>query len=173
VNVMSLWSLRVPSIVTYPYFAGDGGGADTHCLDRDRFIAVRSKTLQELEAGGYCSDALRAQHDGHEMSEPSATNERRSRRTTSRWLMALPLIAFAVLARDPSGSGWATGDSLAAFHSALIGSSGRQQTALPALDVASSITVCRCPGSDPSVFKGKGPASSNVWAIRGAVTVSR
>jgi cytochrome c biogenesis protein CcmG, thiol:disulfide interchange protein DsbE len=78
---------------------------------------------------------------------------------SSRWLMALPLIAFAGLAAifwyrlgsgDPSR-----------IPSALIGRPA-PQTALPALDglVKNGTQV---PGLDPSAFKGK-VSIVNVWA---------
>jgi cytochrome c biogenesis protein CcmG, thiol:disulfide interchange protein DsbE len=78
---------------------------------------------------------------------------------TSRWLMALPLIAFAALAAlfwfrlgsgDPSR-----------IPSALIGRPA-PQTALPALEglVKNGTQV---PGLDPSAFKGK-VSIVNVWA---------
>jgi cytochrome c biogenesis protein CcmG/thiol:disulfide interchange protein DsbE len=90
------------------------------------------------------------------MSEPSTT---KAAPRTSRWLMALPLIAFAALAAifwfrlgnsDPSR-----------IPSALIGHPA-PQTTLPALDglVNNSGQI---PGLDPSVFKGK-VSVVNVWA---------
>jgi cytochrome c biogenesis protein CcmG, thiol:disulfide interchange protein DsbE len=90
------------------------------------------------------------------MSEPS-TNEAAPR--TSRWLMALPLLAFAVLAAlfwfrlgsgDPSR-----------IPSALIGHPA-PQTALPALEGLVS-NGRQVPGLNPSVFKGK-VSVVNVWA---------
>jgi cytochrome c biogenesis protein CcmG/thiol:disulfide interchange protein DsbE len=90
------------------------------------------------------------------MTEPSTT---KAAPRTSRWLMALPLIAFAALAAifwfrlgnsDPSR-----------IPSALIGHPA-PQTPLPALDglVNNSGQI---PGLDPSVFKGK-VSVVNVWA---------
>jgi cytochrome c biogenesis protein CcmG/thiol:disulfide interchange protein DsbE len=90
------------------------------------------------------------------MTEPSTT---KAAPRTSRWLMALPLIAFAVLAAifwfrlgnsDPSR-----------IPSALIGHPA-PQTALPALDGLINNGV-QVPGLDPSVFKGK-VSVVNVWA---------
>jgi len=90
------------------------------------------------------------------MSEPLVTG-RASR--TSRWLMALPLIAFAALAAvfwfrlgsgDPSR-----------IPSALIGHPA-PQTALPALDGLTN-NGAQVPGLDPAVFKGK-VSVVNVWA---------
>ena len=90
------------------------------------------------------------------MSDPSAT-DKASR--TSRWLMALPLIAFAALAAifwfrlgsgDPSR-----------IPSALIGHPA-PQTALPALDGLTN-NGAQVPGLDPAVFKGK-VSVVNVWA---------
>ena len=90
------------------------------------------------------------------MSEPSARG--RAPRT-SRWLMALPLIAFAVLAAifwfrlgnsDPSR-----------IPSALIGHPA-PQTTLPALDGLINNGV-QVPGLDPTAFKGK-VSVVNVWA---------
>jgi cytochrome c biogenesis protein CcmG, thiol:disulfide interchange protein DsbE len=78
---------------------------------------------------------------------------------TSRWLMALPLIAFAALAAvfwfrlgsgDPSR-----------IPSALIGHPA-PQTALPALDGLTN-NGAQVPGLDPAVFKGK-VSVVNVWA---------
>ena len=78
---------------------------------------------------------------------------------TSRWLMALPLIAFTVLAAifwfrlgngDPSR-----------IPSALIGHSA-PQTVLPALDGLVN-NGAQIPGLDPSVFKGR-VSVVNVWA---------
>ena len=80
-------------------------------------------------------------------------------RHTSRWLVALPLVAFVALAAifwfrlgsgDPSR-----------IPSALIGHPA-PQTALPALEglVSNGVQV---PGLDPSVFKGK-VSLVNVWA---------
>ena len=91
------------------------------------------------------------------MSEPSTPTNALPR--TSRWLMALPLIAFTVLAAifwfrlgngDPSR-----------IPSALIGHPA-PQTALPALDglVTNGAQV---PGLDPAAFKGK-VSVVNVWA---------
>ena len=90
------------------------------------------------------------------MSEPSTTGPAPH---TSRWLMALPLIAFTALAvvfwfslgnRDPSR-----------IPSALIGHPA-PQTALPALDglVTNGAQV---PGLDPAAFKDK-VSVVNVWA---------
>jgi cytochrome c biogenesis protein CcmG, thiol:disulfide interchange protein DsbE len=90
------------------------------------------------------------------MSEPSTTN---ATPRTSRWLMALPLIAFAALATifwfrlgngDPSR-----------IPSALIGHPA-PQTALPALNGLVN-NGAQIPGLDPSVFKGK-VSVVNVWA---------
>ena len=78
---------------------------------------------------------------------------------SSRWLMALPLVVFAVLAAifwfrlgsgDPSR-----------IPSALIGRPA-PQTALPALKGLNS-NGAQVPGLDPSVFKGK-VSVVNVWA---------
>ncbi len=90
------------------------------------------------------------------MSDPSATD--RAPRT-SRWLMGLPLIAFAAMAAifwfrlgsgDPSR-----------IPSALIGHPA-PQTALPALDGLTNHGA-QVPGLDPTVFKGK-VSVVNVWA---------
>jgi cytochrome c biogenesis protein CcmG, thiol:disulfide interchange protein DsbE len=90
------------------------------------------------------------------MSEPSATD---NAPRTSRWLMALPVIAFAALAAifwfrlgsgDPSR-----------IPSALIGHPA-PQTALPALDGLTNHGA-KVPGLDPAVFKGK-VSVVNVWA---------
>jgi cytochrome c biogenesis protein CcmG, thiol:disulfide interchange protein DsbE len=95
------------------------------------------------------------------MSEPGMSGQAASGGgpRTSRWLMALPLVAFVALAAifwfrlgsgDPSR-----------IPSALIGHPA-PQTALPALDglVNNGVQV---PGLDPSVFKGK-VSVVNVWA---------
>jgi len=90
------------------------------------------------------------------MNEPSATG---TAPRTSRWMMALPVVAFAALAAifwfrlgggDPSR-----------IPSALIGHPA-PPTALPALEglVNNSAQV---PGLDPSVFKGK-VSVVNIWA---------
>ncbi|HLX14429.1 MAG TPA: DsbE family thiol:disulfide interchange protein [Bradyrhizobium sp.] len=90
------------------------------------------------------------------MSEPSATD---TSQRTSRWLMAMPLLAFACLAAvlwfrlgngDPSR-----------IPSALIGHPA-PQTALPALDGLVN-NGAQVPGLDPSAFKGK-VSVVNVWA---------
>ena len=90
------------------------------------------------------------------MSEPSTTG---TAPRTSRWLMALPLIAFAALAAifwfrlgsgDPSR-----------IPSALIGHPA-PQTALPALDGLTN-NGAQVPGLDPAAFKGK-VSVVNVWA---------
>ena len=90
------------------------------------------------------------------MNEPSAT-EPVTR--TSRWMMALPLVAFAALAAifwfrlgsgDPSR-----------IPSALIGRPA-PPTALPALEGLVN-NGTQVPGLDPSVFKGK-VSVVNVWA---------
>jgi cytochrome c biogenesis protein CcmG/thiol:disulfide interchange protein DsbE len=90
------------------------------------------------------------------MSEPSTTS---TAPRTSRWLVALPLVGFALLAAifwfrlgngDPSR-----------IPSALIGHPA-PQTALPALDGLAS-NGAQIPGLDPSVFKGK-VSVVNVWA---------
>ena len=90
------------------------------------------------------------------MNEPSATG---TARRTSRWMMALPLVAFAVLAAifwfrlgsgDPSR-----------IPSALIGHPA-QPTALPALEGLVN-NGAQVPGLDPSVFKGK-VSVVNIWA---------
>ena len=90
------------------------------------------------------------------MSEPLPTN---ATPRTSRWLMALPLVAFTVLAAifwfrlgngDPSR-----------IPSALIGHPA-PQTALPPLDGLVN-NGAQIPGLDPSVFKGK-VSVVNVWA---------
>jgi cytochrome c biogenesis protein CcmG/thiol:disulfide interchange protein DsbE len=95
------------------------------------------------------------------MSEPARVSESSNNAAprTSRWLVALPLIAFAGLAAlfwlrlgsgDPSR-----------IPSALIGRPA-PQTALPALEglVNNGTPV---PGLDPSAFKGK-VSIVNVWA---------
>jgi cytochrome c biogenesis protein CcmG/thiol:disulfide interchange protein DsbE len=90
------------------------------------------------------------------MSEPSTTG---TAARISRWLMALPLIAFAALAAifwfrlgsgDPSR-----------IPSALIGHPA-PATALPALDGLVN-NGSQVPGLDPSVFKGR-VSVVNVWA---------
>jgi cytochrome c biogenesis protein CcmG/thiol:disulfide interchange protein DsbE len=90
------------------------------------------------------------------MNEPSTTG---TAPRTSRWLMALPLVAFAALAAvfwfrlgngDPSR-----------IPSALIGHPA-PQTALPALDGLTN-NGAQVPGLDPAVFKGK-VSVVNVWA---------
>ena len=90
------------------------------------------------------------------MSEPSTTS---AAPRTSRWLLALPLVGFALLAAifwfrlgsgDPSR-----------IPSALIGHPA-PQTALPAL-VGLLNNGAQIPGLDPSVFKGK-VSVVNVWA---------
>jgi cytochrome c biogenesis protein CcmG, thiol:disulfide interchange protein DsbE len=90
------------------------------------------------------------------MNEPSVTN---TAPRTSRWLMALPLVAFAALAAifwfrlgnsDPSR-----------IPSALIGHPA-PPTALPALEGLVN-NGAQIPGLDPSVFKGK-VSVVNVWA---------
>ncbi len=90
------------------------------------------------------------------MSEPSTTG---AAPPTSRWLMALPLVAFAALAAifwfrlgnsDPSR-----------IPSALIGHPA-PPTALPALAGLVN-NGAQVPGLDPSVFKGK-VSIVNVWA---------
>jgi len=90
------------------------------------------------------------------MSEPSATN---AAPRTSRWLMALPLIAFAALAAI---FWFRLGNSNPSrIPSALIGHPA-PQTALPALDGLTN-NGAQVPGLDPSVFKGK-VSVVNVWA---------
>jgi len=90
------------------------------------------------------------------MNEPSATG---TAPRTSRWMMALPLVAFAVLAAifwfrlgsgDPSR-----------IPSALIGHPA-PPTALPALEGLLN-NGAQVPGLDPSVFKGK-VSVVNIWA---------
>jgi cytochrome c biogenesis protein CcmG/thiol:disulfide interchange protein DsbE len=90
------------------------------------------------------------------MSEPSTTG---ATAPTSRWLMALPLAAFAVLAAifwfrlgnsDPSR-----------IPSALIGHPA-PQTALPPLPGLAD-GGAPVPGLDPAMFKGK-VSIVNVWA---------
>jgi cytochrome c biogenesis protein CcmG/thiol:disulfide interchange protein DsbE len=90
------------------------------------------------------------------MSEPSTTD---TAPRTSRWLMALPLVAFAALAAifwyrlgngDPSR-----------IPSALIGRPA-PQTSLPALEGLAN-NGAQVPGLDPAVFKGK-VSVVNVWA---------
>jgi cytochrome c biogenesis protein CcmG/thiol:disulfide interchange protein DsbE len=90
------------------------------------------------------------------MSEPSVSD---TAPRTSRWMMALPLVAFAVLAAifwfrlgsgDPSR-----------IPSALIGHPA-PPTALPALEGLVN-NGAQVPGLDPSVFKGK-VSVVNVWA---------
>jgi cytochrome c biogenesis protein CcmG/thiol:disulfide interchange protein DsbE len=90
------------------------------------------------------------------MNEPSATG---TAPRTSRWMMALPLVAFAALAAifwfrlgsgDPSR-----------IPSALIGHPA-PPTALPALEGLLN-NGAQVPGLDPSVFKGK-VSVVNVWA---------
>jgi cytochrome c biogenesis protein CcmG, thiol:disulfide interchange protein DsbE len=93
------------------------------------------------------------------MSDPATPGEVSSGARTSRWLMALPLVVFVVLAAifwfrlgsgDPSR-----------IPSALIGRPA-PQTALPAL-VGLLNNGAQIPGLDPSVFKGK-VSVVNVWA---------
>src|ERR1700722_11000440 len=90
------------------------------------------------------------------MNQPSTTD---APPRTSRWLMALPLLAFTVLAAifwfrlgngDPSR-----------LPSLLIGHPA-PQSALPALDGLVN-NGTQIPGLDPSVFKGK-VSVVNVWA---------
>ena len=90
------------------------------------------------------------------MSEPSTTD---TASRTSRWLMALPLVAFAALAAifwyrlgngDPSR-----------IPSALIGRPA-PQTSLPALEGLAN-NGAQVPGLDPAAFKGK-VSVVNVWA---------
>ena len=90
------------------------------------------------------------------MNEPSATG---TAPRTSRWMMALPLVAFAALAAifwfrlgsgDPSR-----------IPSALIGHPA-PPTALPALEGLLN-NGAQVPGLDPSVFKGK-VSVVNIWA---------
>jgi cytochrome c biogenesis protein CcmG, thiol:disulfide interchange protein DsbE len=90
------------------------------------------------------------------MSEPSTSGDALR---TSRWLMALPLVVFAVLAAifwfrlgsgDPSR-----------IPSALIGRPA-PQTTLPALAGLLN-NGAQVPGLDPAVFKGK-VSVVNVWA---------
>jgi cytochrome c biogenesis protein CcmG/thiol:disulfide interchange protein DsbE len=90
------------------------------------------------------------------MNEPSST---KTAPRTSRWMMALPLVAFAALAAifwfrlgsgDPSR-----------IPSALIGHPA-PPTALPALEGLVN-NGAQVPGLDPSVFKGK-VSVVNVWA---------
>jgi cytochrome c biogenesis protein CcmG/thiol:disulfide interchange protein DsbE len=90
------------------------------------------------------------------MNEPSTTGNTPQ---SSRWLMALPLVAFAALAAifwfrlgsgDPSR-----------IPSALIGHPA-PATALPALDGLVN-NGAQVPGLDPTVFKGK-VSVVNVWA---------
>ena len=90
------------------------------------------------------------------MNEPSVSD---TAPRTSRWMMALPLVAFAVLAAifwfrlgsgDPSR-----------IPSALIGHPA-PPTALPALEGLVN-NGAQVPGLDPSVFKGK-VSVVNVWA---------
>jgi cytochrome c biogenesis protein CcmG, thiol:disulfide interchange protein DsbE len=90
------------------------------------------------------------------MNEPSAT---KAAPRTSRWMMALPLVAFAALAAifwfrlgsgDPSR-----------IPSALIGHPA-PPTTLPALEGLVN-NGAQVPGLDPSVFKGK-VSVVNVWA---------
>jgi cytochrome c biogenesis protein CcmG, thiol:disulfide interchange protein DsbE len=90
------------------------------------------------------------------MNEPSATE---TAPRTSRWMMVLPLVAFAALAAifwfrlgsgDPSR-----------IPSALIGRPA-PPTALPALEGLVN-NGAQVPGLDPSVFKGK-VSVVNLWA---------
>lgn len=90
------------------------------------------------------------------MNEPPVTE---TAPRTSRWMMALPLVAFATLAAifwfrlgsgDPSR-----------IPSALIGHPA-PPTALPALEGLVN-NGAQVPGLDPSVFKGK-VSVVNVWA---------
>jgi cytochrome c biogenesis protein CcmG, thiol:disulfide interchange protein DsbE len=90
------------------------------------------------------------------MNEPWAT---KTAPRTSRWMMALPLVAFAVLAAifwfrlgsgDPSR-----------IPSALIGHPA-PPTVLPALEGLVN-NGAQVPGLDPSVFKGK-VSIVNIWA---------
>jgi cytochrome c biogenesis protein CcmG, thiol:disulfide interchange protein DsbE len=90
------------------------------------------------------------------MSEPSAADKAPR---ASRWLMALPLIAFTALA----GIFWfrlGSGDP-SRIPSALIGHPA-PQTALPALDGLTN-NGAQVPGLDPATFKGK-VSVVNVWA---------
>jgi cytochrome c biogenesis protein CcmG/thiol:disulfide interchange protein DsbE len=90
------------------------------------------------------------------MSKPSATDKAPR---ASRWLMALPLIAFTALA----GIFWfrlGSGDP-SRIPSALIGHPA-PQTALPALDGLTN-NGAQVPGLDPATFKGK-VSVVNVWA---------
>jgi cytochrome c biogenesis protein CcmG/thiol:disulfide interchange protein DsbE len=90
------------------------------------------------------------------MSEPSATDKAPR---ASRWLMALPLMAFIALA----GIFWfrlGSGDP-SRIPSALIGHPA-PQTALPALDGLTN-NGAQVPGLDPATFKGK-VSVVNVWA---------
>jgi len=95
------------------------------------------------------------------MSEPATSGKVSSSEAsrTSRWLMALPLVVFVVLAAifwfrlgsgDPSR-----------IPSALIGRPA-PQTALPALAGLLG-NGAQIPGLDPTVFKGK-VSVVNVWA---------
>jgi cytochrome c biogenesis protein CcmG, thiol:disulfide interchange protein DsbE len=90
------------------------------------------------------------------MSESTTSNEPPR---SSRWLMALPLVVFAVLA----GIFWfrlGDGDP-SRIPSALIGHPA-PQTPLPSLEgLANNGTPI--PGLDPSVFKGR-VSLVNVWA---------
>jgi cytochrome c biogenesis protein CcmG, thiol:disulfide interchange protein DsbE len=90
------------------------------------------------------------------MNEPSVSD---TAARTSRWMMALPLVAFAALAAifwfrlgggDPSR-----------IPSALIGHPA-PPTILPALEGLVN-NGAQVPGLDPSVFKGK-VSVVNVWA---------
>ena len=90
------------------------------------------------------------------MNEPSVSD---TAPRTSRWMMALPLVAFAVLAAifwfrlgsgDPSR-----------IPSALIGHPA-PPTSLPALEGLVN-NGAQVPGLDPTVFKGK-VSVVNVWA---------
>jgi cytochrome c biogenesis protein CcmG/thiol:disulfide interchange protein DsbE len=90
------------------------------------------------------------------MSEPSTTD---TAPRTSRWLMALPLVAFAALA----AIFWyrlGTGDP-SRIPSALIGRPA-PQTSLPALEGLAN-NGAQVPGLDPAAFKGK-VSVVNVWA---------
>jgi cytochrome c biogenesis protein CcmG/thiol:disulfide interchange protein DsbE len=90
------------------------------------------------------------------MSEPSTTD---TAPRTSRWLMALPLVAFAALA----AIFWyrlGTGDP-SRIPSALSGRPA-PQTSLPALEGLAN-NGAQVPGLDPAAFKGK-VSVVNVWA---------
>ena len=92
------------------------------------------------------------------MTDNNASPQRRSRRS---WLVALPLIAFAVLA----GLFWfrlGSGDP-ARIPSALIGRPAPQTTLPPLEGLRADGAQVQVPGLDPAAFKGQ-VSLVNVWA---------